>query len=67
MLVLEKGRIAAEERIRLERPRAVDGEFQAIRTRLLAQLGVHQGGRPHAAPAAERAPLIAFPTGEIVA
>jgi sulfonate transport system ATP-binding protein len=67
VLVLEHGRIAAEERIELERPRAVDGDFQAIRTRLLAQLGVHQAGRPPAGPSAERAALFAFPTGEIVA
>ncbi|HKR90003.1 MAG TPA: ATP-binding cassette domain-containing protein, partial [Phenylobacterium sp.] len=68
VLVLEDGRIAAEERIELERPRAVDGDFQAVRSRLLARLGVRQGHRAPAASApAERAALFTFPTGEIVA
>jgi len=62
VLVLENGRIIAEEAIALARPRAVDGEFQAIRSRLLARLGV----RGSAPPATEGA-LLAFPSGEIVA
>jgi sulfonate transport system ATP-binding protein len=41
VLVLDQGRIAAEEVIRLSRPREADGEFQALRRRLLAHLGVH--------------------------
>ena len=67
VLVLDNGRIATEERITLARPRIVDGEFQAIRTRLLAQLGVHQGARQPEPPPTESAALFAFPTGEIVA
>jgi len=63
VLVLEDGRIAAEERITLPRPRANDGAFQEVRTRLLARLGVDAGQRK---PAQEAA-LIAFPSGEIVA
>ncbi|MEW5686958.1 MAG: ABC transporter ATP-binding protein [Pseudomonadota bacterium] len=63
VLVLEQGRIAAEERIDLPRPRANDAAFQDIRSRLLARLGVDAGQRR---PSAEGA-LIAFPSGEIVA
>jgi sulfonate transport system ATP-binding protein len=62
VLVLDKGRIAAEERIALERPRQPDARFHAIRRRLLAHLGVE-------APAPQPAPspaLVAFPTGEVV-
>jgi sulfonate transport system ATP-binding protein len=62
VLVLEKGRIAAEEVIGLSRPRAVDGEFQALRRRLLGHLGVHGHApvEPVAVEAAEAAELIAF-------
>jgi sulfonate transport system ATP-binding protein len=61
VLVLENGRIAAEERIVLPRPRATDAAFQDIRARLLARLGVEAGpSRP-----AEGA-LLAFPSGEVV-
>ncbi|WP_454715883.1 ABC transporter ATP-binding protein [Caulobacter segnis] len=59
VLVLDKGRIAAEERIELERPRAPDARFQAIRRRLLGHLGVD-------APAHAEGHLVAFPTGEVV-
>lgn len=59
VLVLNKGKIAAEERITLERPRAPDARFQAIRRRLLGHLGVE-------APAPHEGALIAFPTGEAV-
>jgi sulfonate transport system ATP-binding protein len=60
VLVLDKGQIAAEERIALERPRTPDARFHAIRRRLLAHLGVE-------APAPQPAPaLVAFPTGEVV-
>ncbi len=64
VLVLNKGRIAAEEHIALERPRAPDARFQAIRRRLLGHLGVeaptfHQ-------EASHEAALVAFPTGEAV-
>jgi sulfonate transport system ATP-binding protein len=61
VLVLDKGRIAAEERIALERPRLPDARFHAIRRRLLGHLGVDTP-----APTAEGA-LVAFPTGEVVA
>jgi sulfonate transport system ATP-binding protein len=63
VLVLDKGRIAAEERIALERPRQPDARFHAIRRRLLAHLGV-EAPAPQTAPV-ERA-LVAFPTGEVV-
>jgi sulfonate transport system ATP-binding protein len=59
VLVLNKGRIAAEEKITLERPRAPDVRFQAIRRRLLGHLGVE-------APAPHEGALVAFPTGEAV-
>lgn len=60
VLVLDKGKIAAEERIALERPRASDARFQAIRRRLLSRLGV-EAGPPHG-----EGHLVAFPTGEVV-
>jgi sulfonate transport system ATP-binding protein len=40
ILVLDAGRIIAEEHINLSRPRAVDQHFHALRTRLLGHLGV---------------------------
>ncbi len=58
VLVLDGGRIAAEERIDLPRPRDVGVRFQAIRRRLLHHLGVDI---PQAGKEAE---LIAFPNGE---
>jgi len=54
VLVLDHGRIAAEEVVTLPRPRDVDEAFQAIRRRLLSHLGV-AGHGPSAA-----AELIAF-------
>jgi sulfonate transport system ATP-binding protein len=69
VLVLENGRIAAEERIGLDRPRAIDSRFQAIRSRLLSQLGV-QDRAPTPAPELQppyEGALLAFPTGEVVA
>jgi sulfonate transport system ATP-binding protein len=54
VLVLDQGRIAAEEVVNLPRPRDVDDAFQAIRRRLLGHLGV-TGHDPAAA-----AELIAF-------
>jgi len=68
VLVLENGRIAAEERIDLERPRPIDSRFQAIRSRLLTHLGV-----PDRAATSSREPpphegaLLSFPTGQVVA
>uniref|UniRef100_B0SY38 ABC transporter related n=1 Tax=Caulobacter sp. (strain K31) TaxID=366602 RepID=B0SY38_CAUSK len=62
VLVLDKGRIAAEERIGLERPRQPDARFHAIRRRLLSRLGVETPA-PQPAPAPA---LVAFPTGEVV-
>ena len=59
VVVLENGAIAAEEKITLARPRAVDPDFQAIRRRLLAHLGVET---PR--PALHDAAVVAFPTGE---
>ncbi len=65
VLVLDKGRIAAEERIALERPRAPDLRFQAIRRRLLGHLGV-EAQSPHQDGAHGEGHLVAFPTGEVV-
>ena len=62
VLVLDRGRIADEERITLERPRLPDARFHAIRRRLLSRLGVETPA-PQAAPAPA---LVAFPTGEVV-
>jgi sulfonate transport system ATP-binding protein len=62
VLVLDKGRIAVEERIGLERPRQPDARFHAIRRRLLGHLGV-DAPAPSPAPAPA---LVAFPTGEVV-
>ncbi|WP_293380811.1 ABC transporter ATP-binding protein [Phenylobacterium sp.] len=64
VLVLDQGRIAAEERIALPRPREADPQFQAIRSRLLAHLGVTAPGAKETPPA--EGALVAFPTGEIV-
>ena len=61
VLVLDGGRIAAEERIDLPRPREVGPGFQAIRRRLLGALGVE-----HAVPDHRAAPSVApFPVREI--
>ena len=62
VLVLDKGKIAVEERISLERPRQPDARFHAVRRRLLAHLGV-EAPAPQPAPAPA---LVAFPTGEVV-
>jgi sulfonate transport system ATP-binding protein len=40
VLVLDRGRIAAEERIEAPRPRRGDANLAAVRTRLLSRLGV---------------------------
>lgn len=64
VLVLDKGKIAVEERIALERPRVPDARFHAVRRRLLAHLGV-EAPAPQPAPAPNSA-LLAFPTGEVV-
>jgi sulfonate transport system ATP-binding protein len=64
VLVLDNGRIAAEEVITAERPRAVAAELQAVRRRLLAHLGVEtpaQGAHP---PPQEGRGVLTFPTGE---
>jgi len=61
VLVLERGRIAAEERIDLPRPRTNGDAFQDLRGRLLAQLGVEAAPKRPAEGA-----LVAFPTGEAV-
>ena len=62
VLVLDQGRIAAEETIALPRPRDGGGDFQAIRRRLLSHLGL-ETTPPAAAPEGE---LVAFPTRETV-
>jgi sulfonate transport system ATP-binding protein len=61
VLVLDGGRIAAEEIIDLPRPRPAGDAFQVYRRRLLAHLGVEA-----LAPAAE-GELVAFPPREAVA
>jgi len=58
VLVLDQGRIAAEEVIEAARPRDA-GDLQAIRRRLLAHLGVHAA----ASPADETPGVVAFPRG----
>ena len=59
VLVLDGGRISAEERIDAPRPRRPDANLQAIRARLLGRLGVQAepaqgagGGVPGSPPAA---------------
>lgn len=46
VLVLDQGKIVAEERIALARPRAGDGDFQALRRSLLGHLGVTESRTP---------------------
>jgi sulfonate transport system ATP-binding protein len=58
VLVLDEGRIAAEEPIALPRPREIGSEFQAIRRRLLQHLGLNQAPTPPSEGA-----LVNFPTG----
>lgn len=59
VLVLDEGRIAAEERIELPRPRDGGPVFQGIRRRLLRHLGLEI-----AAPPPAEGELVAYPTGE---
>jgi sulfonate transport system ATP-binding protein len=61
VLVLDKGRIAAEERIEAPRPRQADAGLQAVRSRLLAHLGVETSA-PRAA--AESSSVVRFPVPE---
>jgi energy-coupling factor transport system ATP-binding protein len=61
VLVLDGGRIAAEEVIDLPRPRDGGPVFQAVRRRLLRHLGLEVAG-----PAAPEGELIAYPTGEVL-
>jgi len=68
VLVLAEGRIAAEEVVAAERPRAASPELQALRRRLLSHLGVDA---PATIPAAQPQPaetrgVLTFPTGEAV-
>jgi len=63
VLVLDEGRILADERITLARPRATDGEFQALRERLLRHLGIERGQEAAQPPAA----LYTFPQGDLAA
>ena len=64
VLVLEGGRIAAEEHIDLRRPRDVGASFQSIRRRLLGHLGVEHGGAPPPPRTAQDSPLVTFPVRE---
>ena len=59
VLVLDKGRIAAEEIITAARPRQTDPALHAVRTRLLAHLGVES-----AAKTAEASAVVRFPAPE---
>ena len=61
VLVLDNGRIAAEEVIDLPRPRDGGPAFQAIRRRLLRRLGLDVP--PSAGAEGE---LVAYPTGEVL-
>ncbi len=61
VLVLDGGRIAAEEIIDLPRPRDGGPVFQAVRRRLLRHLGLEVAG-----PAAPEGELVAYPTGEVL-
>jgi sulfonate transport system ATP-binding protein len=56
VVVLEHGRIIAEERIDLARPRAADSDFQTLRRKLLSHLGVETEVR-----APQEGALLAFP------
>jgi len=58
VLVLDDGRIAAEERIDLPRPRESGPLFAAIRRRLLRALGLEVATAP------AEGGLVAYPTGE---
>ncbi|MDB5432998.1 MAG: transporter related protein [Caulobacter sp.] len=62
VVVLDGGIIAAEEKITLSRPRAVDPEFQAIRRRLLGHLGVEAA---RTTVQSHDGAVVAFPTGEV--
>jgi sulfonate transport system ATP-binding protein len=68
VLVLAEGRIAAEEIITAERPRAASPELQGVRRRLLSHLGVETAvpAPPAHAPAGEARGVLTFPTGEAV-
>ncbi len=65
VLVLDGGRIAAEERIVLPRPREVDTAFQAIRRRLLGHLGVDRP-EPQGEVVSTSVQRVAFPVREAV-
>ena len=56
VLVLDQGRIAAEEVIEAPRPRVADAAQQAIRARLLGHLGVEPAARPTEASSVVRFP-----------
>jgi sulfonate transport system ATP-binding protein len=58
VLVLDAGRIAAEEVIATERPRVASGELQAVRRRLLSHLGVEA---PAPVEPATVADVVSFP------
>jgi sulfonate transport system ATP-binding protein len=60
VLVLDGGRIAAEEVIEADRPRDI-GDLQAVRRRLLAHLGVDVPTPAKAAAPEESASVVAFP------
>ena len=61
VLVLDSGRIAAEEVIDLPRPRDGGPAFQAVRRRLLRRLGLDLPP-----PAGGEGELVAYPTGEVL-
>ena len=62
VLVLDQGKIAAEEVITAPRPRRAEAGLQAVRARLLSRLGVHA----EPAQAEEPATLVRFPVAEAV-
>jgi sulfonate transport system ATP-binding protein len=66
VLVLDHGRIAAEERIAADRPRTPSAELQAVRRRLLSHLGVETSGQGAQTQSQEVRGVLTFPTGEAV-
>lgn len=67
VLVLNQGRIAAQEVIDVERPRASTAELQAVRRRLLAHLGVEAPVQaPAPVAASEPRAVLAYSRAEAV-
>ena len=63
VLVLDQGRIAAQEVIETERPRPATSELQGLRRRLLSHLGVNQ---PQTGQQPAPSSVVHFPIGQAV-